>query len=75
LAQYGIDCKCPFDIKPQQLNIIDHPLDIPDASQTAATFLASGNFNITVSVRDLDNPSAPQPYGCGVSLVTIKQKK
>ncbi len=71
---YGIDCKCPFDIKPQRIEIQRHPLDLPDATQTAATFLASGNFNITVIVTELD-PLAPKPYGCSINLVTVKQKK
>jgi hypothetical protein len=74
LAQYGIDCRCPFNIQPQKLNIIDHPLDVPDASQTAATFLASGNFNMTVVVTETD-PSAPKPYACANVLFTVKQKK
>jgi hypothetical protein len=74
LAQFGIDCKCPFDIKPQLLDIVDHPLDLPDATQTAATFLASGNFNITVIAKEGDK-TAPSPYGCGIALLTIKQKK
>ncbi|UJR38041.1 hypothetical protein I4U23_030723 [Adineta vaga] len=74
LAEYGIDCTCPFDIKPQTINLIDHPIDLPDATQTAATFLASGNFNMTVTVSEVD-PSAPAPYGCGKVAFTVKQKK
>ena len=75
LAQFGIDCRCPFNIKPQRLNIDRELLNIPDASKTAASFLASGNFNITVIAKDTDNPGAAQPYGCVNLLLTIKQKK
>ena len=74
LAQYGIDCTCPFNIETQRLNIIDEPLDLPDASQTAASFMASGNFDITIKAYE-DDSSAPAPYGCGIVKVTVKQKK
>ena len=74
LAEYGIDCKCPFNIRSQQLNIVGHTLEIPDASKTAASFLASGNFDITINATETD-PSAPKPYGCGKISLTIKQKK
>jgi hypothetical protein len=75
LAQFGIDCRCPFDIKIQKLNIVRELLNIPDASKTAASFLASGNFNITVVAKDTNNAGAAQPYACVNLLLTVKQKK
>ena len=74
LLDIGVDCTCPLDIKPQLLSINNQPIDLPDATQTAASFLASGNFNMTVTVSESD-PSAPKPYGCGKVAFTVKQKK
>jgi len=51
LAEFGIDCTCPFNIRDGDVNI-DAPMDLPDASTTAATFLASGDFDITVKGSD-----------------------
>ncbi len=74
LVQVGIDCTCPFKLPPQRIDVVDLPLNLPDATQTAATFLASGNFNLTVLVNEVD-ASAPVPYGCGNALFTVKQRK
>jgi len=52
LADYGIDCNCPFNVKSGFVNIQDILLEIPDASQSIATFLASGDFDITAKVSD-----------------------
>ena len=52
LLQYGIDCNCPFNIVSGFINIPDILLDIPDASQSIATFLASGDFDITMKTAD-----------------------
>jgi hypothetical protein len=75
LTPFGIDCRCPFNIPTQDLKLVNELLNIPDASQTAASFLATGDFNITVIARDTDNLSAPQPYGCGNIGFTVKQAK
>ena len=75
VAQFGIDCRCPFNLKPQRLNIVRELFSIPDASKSAASFLASGNFNITVVAKDTDQPGAAQPFACVNLLFTVKQKK
>ena len=50
-------------------------MNIPDISKTAANFLASGDFNVTITARDLDNGAVPQPYGCGKIAFTVKAAK
>ena len=37
LAQYGIDCRCPFNIKKTLLDIKDIDVEFPDAAATVAT--------------------------------------
>jgi hypothetical protein len=52
LAPFGIDCTCPLKMKAGLINIEKIPLAVPDASQTIATFLASGDFDIQIKLAD-----------------------
>ena len=54
LVDFGINCTCPFDIPAQS---VDGKLefDIPDLSTTIASFLASGDFDITATVNNASN--------------------
>ena len=75
LQALGIDCRCPFNIPPKLLNIVKEEMNIPDISKTSANFLASGDFNVTITARDLDNGAVVQPYGCGKIAFTVKAAK
>ena len=57
LLDYGIDCNCPFNVKSGFINLQDITLIIPDASQSIATFLASGDFDINIT--DIADPKGP----------------
>ena len=59
LAEYGIDCTCPFKIRSGDILIDNIDLDLPDASTSIATFLASGDFDVTIKTSDTAGP-----YGC-----------
>ena len=43
----GFDCRCPFNLPVTELNF-NNILDLPDASTTIFTFLASGDFDVTI---------------------------
>lgn len=58
LLDYGIDCTCPFKIRNGDI-FIDQVLSLPDAAATVASFLASGDFDITINTSD-----ALGGYGC-----------
>jgi hypothetical protein len=58
LLDIGIDCNCPFNVKSGFVNLQDIVLLIPDASQSIATFLASGDFDVTANVADPVGPIA-----------------
>ncbi len=58
LLDIGIDCNCPFNVKSGFVNLQDIVLLIPDASQSIATFLASGDFDVTANVADPSGPIA-----------------
>ncbi|CAF0739801.1 unnamed protein product [Brachionus calyciflorus] len=58
VAQYGIDCNCPFQIKTGLIDIEEH-FDVPDATQTIASFLASGDFEIKIDTKDANGA-----FGC-----------
>ena len=58
LIDYGIDCNCPFNIKSGFVNIDNITFDVPDASTSIATFLASGDFDVTATVADPIGPIA-----------------
>ena len=59
LADWGIDCNCPFDILAQSFDSILH-LNIPNLSATDYSFLASGDFDVTTTI----NNSANQHVAC-----------
>ena len=69
LADYGIDCKCPFNIRDGLIEVIDTELDLPDASTSIATFLASGDFDIIIKTN-----VANAPYGNVQIKFTVKPK-
>ena len=47
LIDNGIPCKCPFDLPIRDLNI-NQSFQLPNAAGTLASFLASGDFDITI---------------------------
>ena len=72
LLPAGIDCNCPFKmVDSTQANplVIDVPqAEIPDLSKTIVSFLASGDFEITLKGTDTKGY-----YGCVNLKLTIKQ--
>ena len=52
MAQYGIDCNCPFNIRSGQLKIENEKLVLPDAQATIANFMATGDFSIQLDTYD-----------------------
>ena len=52
MAQYGIDCNCPFNIPAGQLDIIKERLELPDAQSTIAGFMSLGDFSIQLDAYD-----------------------
>ena len=69
LADYGIDCTCPFKIREGLIEIIDNEMNLPDASASIASFLASGDFDITIKTED-----ASGPFGNVRIQFTVKPK-
>ena len=47
LIDNGFNCTCPFDFPITELNI-NHTLLLPSAAGTLASFLASGDFDVTI---------------------------
>ncbi|CAF1380425.1 unnamed protein product [Didymodactylos carnosus] len=70
LKPLGIDCTCPFNIPAQALFIEGTAFQVPDASQSAAKFLASGDFDVTVEAH-LNNVL----YGCGELHFSVQSPK
>ena len=70
LAPFGIDCTCPFKIKAGDLNVDDVVLNLIDASTSAFTFLASGDFDINIKIKD-----AIGEYSCVNIKFTVKPAK
>ena len=68
LADYGIDCTCPFTFKTGDL-AINQVLDLPDASKTIATFLTNGDFDVSIKASD-----SVGPYACLNIKFTVKKK-
>ena len=68
LAEWGIDCNCPFNIPAQSVegNI---SLDVPDLSTTIVSFLASGDFDIKAQISGPNNAH----IGCLRFLLTIQK--
>ena len=59
LAEWGIDCTCPFDLPVQNVEgSLD--IEISDLSTSIVSFLATGDFDVTVTV----NNSANQHVAC-----------
>ena len=54
LAEWGIDCNCPFNI-PIEIVEGSHTIEIEDLSTSIASFMANGDFDITVKVNDSSN--------------------
>ena len=52
VAQYGIDCNCPFNIRTGQISIVKERLELPDAQASIASFMASGTFTIKLDTYD-----------------------
>ena len=51
---HASDYICPFDIQPQSVeNSLDY--EVPDFSTTTASFFASGDFDISVSINNASN--------------------
>ncbi len=59
LAQYGIDCTCPFKLRAGDILVDNIDVELPDASTSVATFLASGDFDVTIKASDNTGP-----FGC-----------
>jgi hypothetical protein len=58
VAQYNIDCTCPFKIPVGPLNILKERMELPDAQNTMASFMASGDFSIRLQTYDAVGPYA-----------------
>ena len=69
VKEYGIDCTCPFKLKAGMIDI-NQNLNLPDASKTVATFLASGDFEISFKAAD-----SKGPYSCVNLKFTVKPNK
>jgi hypothetical protein len=54
LLPLGIDCNCPFNIPAQTIDET-FEYDIPDYSITAASFLATGDFDVKVIINNASN--------------------
>ncbi|CAF4606186.1 unnamed protein product [Rotaria sp. Silwood1] len=70
MAQYGIDCNCPFNIPAGHLSIVNEKLEIPDAQSSIANFMATGDFTI-----QLDTQDAVGPYASIIIKFTVKSHK
>ena len=66
LADFGIDCNCPFNI-PAQTDDVSFDIDIPDISTSTYSFLASGDFDVKVVL----NNAANQHIACFRFLFTM----
>ena len=60
LAEYGIDCTCPFKIRSGPIDLIDILLDIPDFSMSnyLVYLFGSGDFDVTIKMEDLQGKLA-----------------
>ncbi|CAF2398521.1 unnamed protein product [Rotaria sp. Silwood2] len=70
MAQYGIDCNCPFNIPAGHLSIVNEKLEIPDAQSSIANFMATGDFSI-----QLDTQDAVGSYASIIIKFTVKSHK
>ena len=70
MAQYGIDCTCPFNIRTGQITIENEKLVLPDAQATIANFMATGDFSIQLDTYDTSGP-----YASLIIKFTVKAAK
>ena len=69
LADWGIDCNCPFNVPAQTVDgSLD--VDIGDLSVSIVSFLANGDFDITAKVND----NRGQHVACFRFLLTIVKR-
>ena len=69
LLDHGIDFNCPFDIPVKSVETsFDH--EIPDLSTSIVPFLASGDFDVTITV----NNSSNQHIACMRLKYTIQKQ-
>ena len=68
LADFGIDCTCPFDILERSFDGI-FSFNISDLSTTNYSIIANGDFDVTVAI----NNSANQHVACIRLKFTIKK--
>ena len=54
LADWGIDCNCPFNI-PAQSHEGTLNFNISDLSQSIVKFLANGDFDVTATMNNASN--------------------
>ncbi|CAF0767658.1 unnamed protein product [Rotaria sordida] len=70
MAQFGIDCNCPFNIPAGPLSIVNEPLELPDAQSSIANFMATGDFVIQLDAQDQVGP-----YASLTIKFTVKSQK
>ena len=70
LLDFGIDCTCPLKLKKGLIDMDSLKLDLPDASTTIFTFLASGEFDITAKMSDQKGS-----YSCVVLKFSVRPRK
>ncbi|RNA28570.1 ganglioside GM2 [Brachionus plicatilis] len=51
LIDNNIDCTCPFKLPARELNV-DVVADLPDATTSSITWIASGSFDVKVEASD-----------------------
>jgi hypothetical protein len=68
LADWGIDCSCPFNIPAQSVDD-SIEVELPDLSTTIVSFLANGDFDIKATINNASN----QHVACLRFLLTIQK--
>jgi hypothetical protein len=68
LADWGIDCNCPFNVPAQT---VDGSItgDIPDLATTVISFMANGDFDIRATINNASN----QHVACFRFLLTVQK--
>jgi hypothetical protein len=69
LADWGIDCSCPFNIPVQSVDD-SIEVELPDLSTTIVSFLANGDFDIKAQISGPNNSHV----ACLRFLLTIQKK-
>ena len=67
LADYGIDCNCPFNIPAQTIDPPAQTFDIPNLSTSVVSVFANGDFEFRITV----NNAANQHIACFRFLYTL----